>query len=264
MTRSVLLKGVALGLLAGVMSGLFGIGGGAVMVPLLVLWMALPQHRAHATSLAAIIVTAASGMARFAGGGEVHYAAGIAISAGAVAGAYLGAQLMHRLSPTRLRQAFAVLMVVVSLQMLFGFTPDEGTVALSGAVAVIGYLLLGLAAGVLSGLMGVGGGVIMVPAMVLLFGFTQHSAEGTSLLIIIPTAIVGSIRHAKNGYTDWRLGMVLGAGGVIGAWLGASVALTLEADLLQRLFEIFLLLTGVHLLWTTRPRDADDPTPAIT
>lgn len=267
MTRSVLLKGVALGLLAGMMSGLFGIGGGAVMVPLLVLWIALPQHRAHATSLAAIIVTAASGMARFAigrgGDSEVHYAAGLAIAAGAVAGAYLGAQVMHRLSPTRLRQGFAVLMVVVSLQMLFGFTPDGSAVALSGPEAAVAYLLLGLAAGVLSGLMGVGGGVILVPAMVLLFGFTQHSAEGTSLLIIIPTAIVGSIRHAKNGYTDWRLGMVLGTGGVIGAWLGASVALTLDADLLQRLFAIFLLLTGIHLLWTTRPhRDPLSPSAA--
>lgn len=254
MIKTPAVKGIALGLLAGVMSGLFGIGGGAVMVPLLVLWLALPQHRAHATSLAAIIVTALSGMARFAGDDEVHYAAGLTIAAGAVVGAYVGAQVMHRLSPTRLRQAFAVLMIVVSLQMLFGFTPEDGAVAISGAAAIVAYLILGVVAGVLSGLMGVGGGVIMVPAMVLMFGFSQHAAEGTSLLIIIPTAIVGSIRHAKNGYTDWRLGMILGIGGVVGAWIGASVALQLDADLLQRLFAIFLLLTGAHLLWSSRQR----------
>lgn len=252
MTKTPVGKGVAVGLGAGVMSGLFGIGGGAVMVPLLVLWLALPQHRAHATSLAAIIVTAASGMARFAGGGEVHYLAGLGIAAGAVAGAFAGAQLMHRLSPTRLRQAFGVLMVVVSLQMLFGFTPEGGALVLGGPQVAVGYLLLGVAAGVLSGLMGVGGGVIIVPAMVLLFGFSQHAAEGTSLLIIIPTAVAGSIRHAKNGYTDVRLGMILGAGGVVGAWLGASVALNLDGDLLQKLFAVFLLATGAHLLWTTR------------
>lgn len=258
-----LLKAPVLGLVAGVMAGLFGIGGGAVMVPLLVLWLALPQHRAHATSLAAIIVTAASALARFAGDSEVHYAAGIGIAAGAIAGAYLGAQLMHRLTPVRLRQAFAALMVVVSLQMLFGLTPQDGPLALAGGAAVAGYLILGLATGVLSGLMGVGGGVILVPAMVLLFGFTQHAAEGTSLLIIIPIAIVGSARHAKNGYTDWRLGMILGAGGVVGAWLGASVALQLDADLLQRMFAIFLLLTGVHLLWSTRRRSLDPVVPEI-
>ena len=261
MTKTPVIKGLALGVLAGVMSGLFGIGGGAVMVPLLVLWLAQPQHRAHATSLAAIVVTAASGMARFAGDGEVHYAAGLAIAGGAVVGAFFGAQLMHRLSPQRLRQAFAVLMIVVAVQMLFGFTPEEGTVAIASSAAIVAYLALGLVAGVLSALLGVGGGVIMVPAMVLMFGFSQHAAEGTSLLIIIPTAIVGSVRHAKNGYTDWRLGMILGLGGVVGAWAGASVALTLDADLLQRLFAIFLLVTGAHLLWSTR-RSQTAPAPA--
>ena len=254
MTRTPWFKALALGLLAGVMSGLFGIGGGAVLVPLLVLWLAVPQHRAHATSLAAIIVTAASGMARFAGDSEVHYAAGFVIAASAVLGALVGAHLMHRLSAKRLRQAFAVLLIVVSLQMLFGYTPEAGAIALSGPKAIVAYLLLGGAAGVLSGLMGVGGGVILVPAMVLLFGFTQHASEGTSLLIIIPTAIVGSIRHAKHGYTDWRLAWILGLGGLVGAWLGADVALRLEAEVLQRLFAIFLLGTGLNLAWSTRPQ----------
>ena len=254
MTPTPWFKALALGLFAGVMSGLFGIGGGAVMVPLLVLWLAQPQHQAHATSLAAIIVTAASGMLRFAGDDEVQWAAGLGISAGAVLGAFVGAQLMHRLSPKRLRQAFAVLMVVVSLQMLFGYTPQDGAVELTGAEAIVVYVVLGVATGVLSGLMGVGGGVILVPAMVLLFGFTQHASEGTSLLIIIPIAIVGSLRHARHGYTDWRLAMLLGVGGVAGAWAGADRALGLDADLLQRLFAIFLLGTGLHLVWTTRPQ----------
>ncbi|MPZ72092.1 MAG: TSUP family transporter [Nitriliruptorales bacterium] len=250
-------KGVALGLLAGVMSGLFGIGGGAVLVPLLVLWLALPQHSAHATSLAAIILTAASGTLAFAREGSVNFGAGTGIAAGAIAGAYFGAALMHRLSPARLRQAFAVLMVVVALQMLIGFTPDDGVVTLGGAGAVAGYVLYGVVAGGLSALIGVGGGVIMVPAMVLLFGFTQHVAEGTSLLIIIPTAVVGAVRHSRHGYTDWRLGLALGAGGIVGAIPGAAVALRLDAEVLQRLFAIFLLLTSAHLLWTARPQTMD-------
>ncbi len=252
-TQTPAIKGLALGLFAGVMSGVFGIGGGAVMVPLLVLRLGLAQHRAHATSLAAIIVTAAAGMARFAGDDEVHYVAGLGIAAGAVVGAFVGAQLMNRLSPSHLRRAFAVLMVLVSLQMLSGYTPEGAVVALSSLEVVAAYLLLGVAVGTLSGLLGVGGGVLIVPATVLLFGFTQHAAEGTSLLIIIPAAIVGSLRHAQNGHTDWRLAAMLGTGGVGGAWVGASVALSLDGDLLQRLFAIFLLLTGAQLLWLTRP-----------
>ena len=251
--RSTVMQGLGLGLLAGVMSGLFGIGGGAVLVPLLVLWVKMPQHRAHATSLAAIILTAASGTTRYAIAGEVDYGAGVAIAAGAIVGAFFGASLMHRLSPARLRQAFAALMVIVALQMLIGFTPEGGVATLAGVTAVVAYVVLGLAAGALSALMGVGGGMIMVPAMVLLFGFGQHVAEGTSLLIIIPTAVVGAIRHAKNGYTDWGMGLSLGLGGIVGAAAGASVALTLDEALLQRLFALFLLGTGAHLLWTTRP-----------
>ncbi len=252
------------GVLIGLISGVAGIGGGAVMVPLLVLWLALPQHRAHATSLAAIILTAASGVAKFATDDAVSYTGGLGIAAGAIAGAFFGSALMHRMSPTRLRQAFAVLMVLVAVQMLVGYTPEGGAVALEGPALVVGYVLLGLAAGALSALLGVGGGVIMVPAMVVLFGFDQHLAEGTSLLVIIPTAVVGSIRHTRNHYTDWRLGLILGVGGIAGAWLGATVALELDADLLQRLFAAFLLVMAVHLLWTTRRREPDHPVADVT
>ena len=92
----------------------------------------------------------------------------------------------------------------------------------------------------------------MVPAMVLLFGMAQHTAEGTSLLVIIPTAIAGSLRHSRSGYTDWRLGLIVGLGGIAGALLGARLALGLDADLLQRLFAFFLLIVAVRLLWSNR------------
>ncbi|HEY8339309.1 MAG TPA: sulfite exporter TauE/SafE family protein [Egibacteraceae bacterium] len=264
MDRRGTLVGIGLGLITGVTSGLFGIGGGAVLVPLLVLVLRMPQHRAHATSLAAIILTAAAGMIRFAGGSSVDFGAGAAIAAGAVLGAYAGAAIMHRLSAQRLRQAFAVLLAVVSIQLLVGGEVTQGTIVLSGAAMVSGYVVLGLVAGVLSALMGVGGGVIMVPAMVLLFGFTQQLAEGTSLLIVIPTAVVGAVRHARNGYTDWAAGFTLGIGGIVGALVGASVALTLDATLLQRFFGAFLLLTALHLLWSARPRRYDPATPTAT
>lgn len=258
-TRTAALRGLGLGVVAGVLSGLFGIGGGAVLVPLLVLWVGMAQHRAHATSLAAIILTAAWGTRTYALDGAVDYGAGLAIAAGAIVGAWFGAAVMHRLSAARLRQAFAVLIVVVSLELLIGFAPDGGIVVLEGASAVMGYLLLGALAGGLSALMGVGGGVIMVPAMVLLFGFTQHDAQGTSLLIIIPTALIGAVRHSRHGYTDWWLGATLGLGGVLGAWVGATVALQLEADLLQRLFGAFLIITGIRLLVSTRSRAVPEP-----
>lgn len=246
-------RGLLVGVLAGVLSGLFGIGGGAVLVPLLVLWVAMPQHQAHATSLAAIVLTAAWGTFSYALDGEVSYSAGTAIAAGAIVGAWFGAALMHRLSPRTLRRAFGALIVLVSAELLIGFTPTaEGWVVIGGLAAVVGYALAGVLAGGLSAVMGVGGGVILVPTMVLLFGFGQHIAQGTSLLIIIPTALIGAVRHSRHGYTQWRAGLILGIGGVIGASAGAAIALQLDGELLQRLFGVFLLITGVRLLLGTR------------
>jgi uncharacterized membrane protein YfcA len=247
-----------LGLLAGVLAGLFGVGGGVVLVPGMTLLMGLAQHVAHATSLVGILVTAPAAMAGFALDGSVAYAAGAAVAAGAVLGAFLGAGIMHRISPTRLRQAFAVLLIVVAVRMAFPIAAEPGAAVVADDVrALAAFALLGLVAGVLSALMGVGGGVIMVPAFVLLFGMSQHVAEGTSLLVIIPTAVMGAVRHARHGYTRWRLGLLIGAGGVAGGVVGAQLALGLDAVTLQRLFAAFLVLTGLRMLRKARPRAAE-------
>lgn len=244
---------LSLGVVAGVMSGLFGVGGGIVLVPGLVLVLGMAQHRAHATSLAAILLVAPAAMLGFALEERVAYGAAGLIALGGFAGAYLGAGLMHRMSPRRLTQAFSLLTLVIAVRLLFGgeLDPGDATQALD-AGRVAGFVLLGLASGTLSALMGVGGGVILVPGMVLLFGFSQHLAEGTSLLVIVPTALMGSWRHARNGYVDWRVGLVCGLGGVAGGLVGAQIALALDAGWLQRLFAVFLVVVGVRLLLRRR------------
>ena len=243
------LRGAALGVAAGVFSGLFGVGGGLVIVPGLVLLLAVNQHIAHATSLAAILFIAPAALLGFALEGEVAYLAAALLSVGAIVGAYLGAGLMHRVSSDRLRQAFAVLVLLVAVRMalpieLVSGGGDQAVDLLRG----LAFLGVGLGTGVLSALMGVGGGLVLVPAMVLLFSFSQHTAEGTSLLVIIPTALVGAIRHARRGYTDWRLGLAVGVGGIAGGLVGAQVALALDSDILQLLFALFLAATGVRML----------------
>ena len=249
---------MGVGLLAGLLSGLFGVGGGTVIVPLLVLLLGFAQHAAHATSLAAIILTATAGAVAFGRDGAVDVGAALLIAAGAVAGAYVGASLMRRLSPGNLRIGFGVIVVLVSLQMVLGLAPAAGSGdgTATGLIAGAGLVALGLVAGVLSAVMGVGGGIIMVPAMVLLFGFSQHLAEGTSLAVIVPTAIAGAMRHARHGYTDWRLGGLIGIVGVVGAVAGAQAALALDAEVLQRVFGVFLLAIGAHMLLRRPDRSA--------
>jgi uncharacterized membrane protein YfcA len=113
---------------------------------------------------------------------------------------------------------------------------------------LVELVVIGLAAGFLAGLLGVGGGVLMVPAMVLLLGFDQHVAQGTSLLVIIPAALTGSYTHHRNGRLVLRDAAFLAAGGVIGAVIGSVLALSIEDQLLRRLFAGFLLISGVRIL----------------
>jgi uncharacterized protein len=112
-------------------------------------------------------------------------------------------------------------------------------------VTVLLVIAAGIAVGVLSALFGVGGGIIMVPFLVLVLDQSQHIAEGTSLVVIVPTAIVGAFVHRRSGYVSLRAAAWLALGGISGAWLGAEAALRLDGSVLQFLFGLFLLLSGV-------------------
>jgi uncharacterized membrane protein YfcA len=108
---------------------------------------------------------------------------------------------------------------------------------------------MGVGVGVTSALFGVGGGIIMVPFLVLALGLTQHVAEGTSLLVIVPTALVGAIAHSRRGYVDVRAAGWLAAGGVAGALLGALLGLELSGETLQKLFGVLAGVVGARLIY---------------
>jgi uncharacterized membrane protein YfcA len=118
---------------------------------------------------------------------------------------------------------------------------------------IVALLGIGLLAGLLAGLLGIGGGVVLVPAMVLLLGFVQHLAQGTSLLVVIPAATTGAWTHHRRGRWTWRDAAALAAGGVLGALLGSLFALALDDDVLRRLFAVLLLVIAVRMLFV-RPR----------
>lgn len=248
------------GFVASLAAGLFGVGGGVLLVPLLVLGLRRPQHVAHATSLVAILFTAVSGTLRFALDGAVRFPVAAVLAVGGIAGAQLGARLFPGIPAVWLRRAFGLLLVVVAARLLLG----GPAVAVSGAASadldpqrVVLYLAVGLGVGMLSSLLGLGGGVLLVPVLALGFGLDQHTAEGTSLAVIAPTALAGALAHQRRGYTDWRLGSWLGATGLVGGSLGASIALVLPAELLARLFGgLLAAVAGVMLRPTPAGRRA--------
>lgn len=123
----------------------------------------------------------------------------------------------------------------------------------------IGLLLaIGLGAGLLAGLFGIGGGVVIVPAMVLLAGFDQHVAQGTSLLVIIPSAMLGTWTHHRHARFLVRDAAVLAAGGVVGALVGSLTALSLDEELLRRLFALLILAVAARMLLSPRRGPSGD------
>ena len=112
--------------------------------------------------------------------------------------------------------------------------------------------LIGVVGGALAGLFGVGGGIIFVPALALVLGLTQLHAEASSLLAIIPTALVGSIRHHRYGNVDLRVAALVGVGSIAGVEGGVQLAESLPESVLKRLFGILLVLIAVQIVWRTR------------
>jgi uncharacterized protein len=114
---------------------------------------------------------------------------------------------------------------------------------------VITLLLIGLAAGVLSGLVGVGGGLIIVPALVFFLGYTQHQAQGTSLgLLLLPVGILAVMNYYNKGQIDVKVVAVMSIAFVLGGWLGSKLALRLPEDTVKKIFAIFLFYSAFKLL----------------
>ena len=260
---------IAIGVVTGLAGGLLGVGGGFVMVPAMVYLLKTPQREANGTSLAVIVPVALVGATILRGGHQVDVEVAIALAIGAVGGAVAGARLSRRVSEAGLRRIFGVLAVVVGLLMI----GEAGLHALGAPVHFGSSLrpggpwlwalafLVGAVAGVLSGLLGIGGGAIMIPAMTLLMGLSQHVAQGTSLLVIIPTAVSGSITHLRMGNIRLATAGWLSLGGVVGAVAGASLALASPDQVLRLLFGGYLILTGLQMM-QSRPTDVIEPTMA--
>jgi uncharacterized membrane protein YfcA len=113
------------------------------------------------------------------------------------------------------------------------------------------YVFLGIAAGIFSGLIGVGGGVILVPALVFLFGLSQHTAQGTTLALLVPPiGLPAAWTYYKSGYVDLKIAVLICVGFVVGALLGAKLATDLSNATLEKIFAVALLLIGAKMLLT--------------
>ena len=237
---------IGIGLLAGLLSGLFGVGGGTVIVPLLVLLLQFDQRLAAGTSLAAIVPTASVGVISYATTGSVAWIPALILAAGAVVGAQIGTRLLPRISQTALRWGFVGFLIVVIVS-LFLVIPSRDAVFELTWLTGIALVAVGVGTGILAGLIGVGGGVIVVPVLMLAFGTSDLVAKGTSLLMMIPTAVSGTVGNLRNRNVDLLAAVLIGVAACTTTALGAWLATIVDPTLGNLLFAAYLVVIAVQM-----------------
>ena len=233
-------------------------------MPLQVIWARTTQRQASGTSLASILPIALVGaLVYYFGKGkpQIDLAVALYLIVGSVIGAYVGAHASKRVPEHALKIVVATLLFIVGVKEV-----HDAIVGASASITgqttthfgVWHYVLIstaGVAIGFLSGLTGVGGGVFLVPTMVMGFGLTQRIAQGTSLVAILPTAVVGAITHYRHGNVDLRSSARIAAAGVPAALVGAALALWLPERVLLGIFGLFLLF-ATYRTWPRRSKVA--------
>ena len=243
MSPILVVVGVLIGFVAGVLAGLFGVGGGIVTTPAVNAVLGGTAIQAVATPLPVILPTSVVGAYVYAKAEEVSFrGARWAVGPG-IAAAVTGAWLTDFVNPHALLAITATLIAVTAVQVIRGRRPT--TPWEKGATPGWKFSVVGAVAGFVSGLLGVGGGIIMVPALTVWIGMPLRRALGTSLTIIAVLVIPSTIVHALLGHIDWTIFAVLTLGVVPGAWIGARVALGVRERTLRIAVGSFLLVIAL-------------------
>lgn len=217
---------IVVGMLVGVLSGTFGIGGGTVIVPALV-WLGLSQRNAAATSTLAIVPTSISGVISYATGGHVDWLAAALLFCGMFIGGQIGSWLLSRLPELVLRWIFVAFLVFVVINQV-SFVPSRDHQIVMTVVTGIGLALLGVVIGTLAGLLGIGGGALAVPSLSMLFGASDLVARGTSLLAMFPNSITTSAANLKRRLAHVKTALIIGLVAAVtapfGTWIAGAVS----------------------------------------
>lgn len=242
----------------GLIASMIGVGGGIFMVPLLSLSRLVgTTQEAVGTSLAAIIFTSLSSSLAYRRQKVLDLRLGLAVMPGAVLGAWLGAYLTRFISSGWLSIAFGIFLLYPAGMMLRGKQPREIALLVGrafrrsqaeGRYHPLEASALGLGAGLASGFFGIGGGIVMVPAMVIFLGLDIVQAVATSLFVMGPSALIGSLQHLLQGNVHLELALPLILGIALGAQLGPLISTRMPKVRLRQLFGLVLLYSSVNMI----------------
>jgi uncharacterized membrane protein YfcA len=252
------------GLLSGFLAGLFGIGGGIVVVPMLAFLFAhhfpypLIMHMAISTSLAAMIFTAMASASAHYRRGFIDFYLFYRFSPGLLVGVIIGFVLAMQFSSTHLRVAFGIFLLLNAVYMMFS---KKGAAKATERPHALMLGLMGIFVGMLSSFFGVGGGIVMIPFFVFC-GIETHRATGTSALCGLPVAVTGSVLAIISGemsmidstpgllgFVYWPAALLVAFSSILSAPLGTRISVYLPSPILNWIFSILLVVIGVTLLF---------------
>ncbi|WP_044495919.1 sulfite exporter TauE/SafE family protein [Nesterenkonia massiliensis] len=252
MTGPTLVLVLVLAVGIGITLGLLGGGGTILAVPLLTYVAGMPAKEAIASSMFIIGVTSAISVLSHARRGNVQWRTGLLFGAAAMTGAFGGGLLGSQLPDLVLLVAFAVMMIATALAMIAGRRP-HGPAAPRPQLPLLKILLEGLVVGVVTGMVGAGGGFLVMPALVLLGGLSMPAAVGTSLLIIALKSFTGLGGYLTTVSIDWVPVLLITAVTIIGALIGSAVAKFVPEGALKSVFGYFVLTMGLVIFGQELP-----------
>ncbi len=238
---------IALAVLVGISLGLLGGGGSILTVPLLAYVAGMDAKQAIATSLLVVGATSAVGAISHARAGRVRWRTGLVFGVAGMAGAYAGGLLARFIPGTVLLIGFALIMMATAVAMLRG-RKDVSTAEAAQSLPVFTIVLEGLVVGLVTGLVGAGGGFLVVPALALLGGLPMPVAVGTSLVVIAMKSFAGFAGYLSSVHIDWRLAGAVTAAALVGGLIGARLTAMVNPDSLRKAFGWFVLAMSSVIL----------------
>lgn len=259
---------VLIGCIAGVASGMFGIGGGIIIVPALILLAGFTIVQANGTSLAALLLPVGlPAVLAYHREKLVHWKAAAGLVSGLLIGVYGGAQIALALPQDTLKRIYGLFLLYMAWRFIEPLVlwrtirqknaaqqgkPEVVTTSndITRPVSILWMLALGILAGVSSGMFGIGGGNIIVPILVAFLGFDQKLAIGTSLAaLLLPVGLPGVFLYGRAGQLDWQVALPLALGLLSGVLVGARITISLPSQTVKRIYGVFLFIMGLRFLF---------------
>ena len=240
---------IGVGLAGGTVGSMLGVGGGVIMVPALTL-LSLPPTQVASTSLIAVMSTSLSSTIEYSRQKRIDYTLGLQMAACAIPGGVLGAILSEYLREDSFKLYFGILLILTGLYLLYknSILKDHLAKRHSVPLQIAAVLIASFGAGIISSLFGVGGGIVFVPAMLLVLGLGMHKAAPTSQLTLMMTAIGGVFTHSVLGHPDYLQAVALSTGAFAGAQIGARLSLVTKDVLLRRLLAVILIAVAIAFI----------------